>query len=254
VSEDKRRTKSDELDIDSVMRPLRVLTAEMDGLVCKGEDAGIADCLARAAHLECHLRESPNRCPKNSQAARETAARVDAEADRDRRRVALELRGIPKRTLRLVEAASPLKSTQSIAEVGAFLADRDLRILVLGGDPGCGKTFAAVWAIIAEGRDGRFIDVAQLARIDKYDEEIMRPLERESLLVIDDLGSEYADKKGAFLSTLDGLINARYANDVRTIITTNLTAETFSARYDERIVRRVRECGRFLSLRKGGAQ
>lgn len=247
MSEDKRRTKSDELDIASVMRPLHVLGAEMDALVCKGEDAGIPLCLSSAAYETCTLASSPHRCPKNSKAERDAKAVADAEAERDRRRASLKARGIPARTLRVLES-TPLANTPALQEVRAFLADRDLRILVLSGPKGCGKTMASAWAIAGEGREGRFVDVPTLMRIEKYSDEAMRPLEHDPLLVIDDLGAEYADTKGNFLSTLDGLINARYANDVRTIVTTNQSSKTFQERYDERIIDRIREVGRFREL------
>ena len=64
---------------------------------------------------------------------------------------------------------------------------------------------------------------------------------RIPILVIDDLGVEYIDKNGFFLSRLDELIDARWGNFKRTIITTNLNRKDFQDRYDQRITDRIRQ-------------
>ena len=94
----------------------------------------------------------------------------------------------------------------------------------------------------------RFVDVSRFSRSSRYDDEQMGPLERCSMLAIDDLGMEYADAKGSFLSLLDGLVNARYAASLRTVITTNLGAGAFRERYGERVADRIREVGRYVEI------
>ena len=61
-----------------------------------------------------------------------------------------------------------------------------------------------------------------------------------SVLVIDDLGVEFMDKAGHFKSRLDELIDARWGNFRKTIITTNLNAKDFQERYESRVTDRIR--------------
>ena len=64
---------------------------------------------------------------------------------------------------------------------------------------------------------------------------------QSKLMVIDDLGIEYLDKNGNFLQRLDELLDERYSNFRKTIITTNLNADAFKDRYGERVADRMRE-------------
>lgn len=208
------------------------------------------------------------------QAERDKLAAEEAARAHWEERARLEGRGIPAKYIDHL-LAGKLLDTTAMQTARAFLGDPEMRILVLSGSKGCGKTLAASWIAAQESPDvffdraryratpvwpndlhPRFIDAAQLARLPRYESEIMVPLERCSMLVIDDLGMEYADKKGAFHSLLDGLINSRYAARVRTVITTNVSAkvnperpgEDFKARYGERIADRIREDGRFMEI------
>lgn len=160
-----------------------------------------------------------------------------------------------------------LNETRAMEAAREFFAGPST-ILVLVGPRGVGKTFAGSWLAAATedsvigGRKpdarplnhhgyrsrARFITAAQLARTSRYDDKAMGSLERIELLVIDDLGVEYADEKGSFLSLFDGLFNVRYSNRLCTVITTNLTASEFKGRYGERIVDRIRESGKFIGL------
>ncbi len=192
----------------------------------------------------------------------------------------LERIGVPAKDIERIHSGD-MKETSAMSECRSFLADGD-RILVLSGERGCGKTTAAAWLLSQElegprsyeealrlipmsasaeswgrpyldrtprrGGPSVFVDVSKLARLSRYRSDDMDPLEEALLLVIDDLGMEYADEKGSFLSTLDGLFNARYAAQLYTVITTNLPAKAFKARYGERIADRIRECGRFVEL------
>ena len=109
--------------------------------------------------------------------------------------------------------------------------------LVLAGGVGCGKTQAAAWCVQHR---GRFVDVARLARMSRYDEREMAPLELTPVLAIDDLGTEYLDPRGFYQSLLDGLVNARCSEGRKTVITTNLASDAFRARYGPRLWDRVR--------------
>ncbi len=99
------------------------------------------------------------------------------------------------------------------------------------------------WAYNAEGE-------AKLARARKV-----------PWLVVDDLGTETLDGAGIWLSALEYLVDHRYANGLKTVITTNLDvipdekrarnsdgsfakdARDFRDHYGERIARRIREEG-----------
>lgn len=126
------------------------------------------------------------------------------------------------------------------------LAANDL-IVCLSGNPGCGKTTAAGSALF-RARQGLFVKAARLSRWQRYDDSEMNKLLRAHVLVIDDLGTEFQDEKGNFMAILDEVIDVRYDHQRKTILTTNLDAEAFKARYGERIADRIRECGKFVSL------
>lgn len=166
----------------------------------------------------------------------------------------------------LVECGCPIKDLTRVlekrtSETEAMLTARGAimnreGIVVLSGLPGCGKTTAAAWWLLQPRErvpyvgtsSARFIDATGLARWPKYDNAEMLKLTRSRALVIDDLGVEYADKKGAYSSLLDEVINSRYSAELPTVITTNLPGAEFKARYGERIADRIREAGRFVEL------
>jgi DNA replication protein DnaC len=66
-------------------------------------------------------------------------------------------------------------------------------------------------------------------------------LERQRHLVIDDLGVEYGDKSGVWQSRIDALLDARYRDYRKTIITTNLDPKAIAERYGQRVGDRLRE-------------
>lgn len=193
---------------------------------------------------------------------RDRAERQEPDAVRRLRHLNQE-RGIP---LRFIHATGDVgRSTKSLEAVRRFMGLRS-PWLVLAGGPGIGKSFAAAWVIAQDCPDHylygwrsggawpaemhpRFVDVTRFARMDRYDDAVMAPYEQCSVLAIDDLGVEYADPKGSWLTTLEGLLNARYANALRTVMTTNLGAMAFKGRYGERISSRIREMGEFLEIR-----
>ena len=182
----------------------------------------------------------------------EDEAAAAARRARQDRLEELRLSGVPKKDReRIVHGR--LDSTPALEAARAFLDSGATTILILAGPPGSGKTTASSWLVAQQGaRGGLFVDQSRLVRRSRYKDEDMAPLEGAGLLVIDDLGSEFADAKGSFLATLDGLINARYGEQRRTVITTNLASARFVARYGERIADRIREVGRFVELRAAG--
>jgi DNA replication protein DnaC len=95
-------------------------------------------------------------------------------------------------------------------------------------------------------RGSRFIRATDLSRIIFKDEA--REYESAPLVIVDDLGVEFLSASGAFQSFFDGLIDARYSNALRTIVTSNLGAPELEGRYGRRFVDRWRECGWVVEL------
>lgn len=216
--------------------------------------------------------EAEARMDRDAQAWQEERDRADRVYEHDQFWFAIQARGIPRKDAQRLRTG--LSDTSALAAAKQFLAAPTERILVLSGHKGCGKTVAAGWCVLQGSPDPyvprhpeesgvrrhidgyrqswptgpRFLTAAQLARVSMYSDTDLKPLYESELLAIDDLGVEYLDQKGAFLSLFDALFDARYANDARTVITTNLPAVEFKARYGERVADRIREVGRFVEL------
>ncbi len=129
------------------------------------------------------------------------------------------------------------------------------RGLLLYGPPGTGKTHLAAAllknVIKYKGMRGVFCDFRELLLTLKstYDSresefEVLRNVIDAPLLVLDDVGAErgteWAKEKLALI------INYRYAKDLPTVITTNLSfdgglEESFSSRFDDRTESRIYE-------------
>lgn len=184
-------------------------------------------------------------------ARREQAERERLELERRRRWAAW---GIPSKDIARI-ASDELTASQALSATREF-EEHQAIVLVLAGAVGCGKTTAAAhWLIHARRRQTyirpdprRFLPVAELARLNRFDDDAMSRVERASELVIDDLGAEYLDDKGAFASMLDGVVDARYRHLLPTVITTNANGDQFKARFGARIVDRIRELGEFVEL------
>jgi DNA replication protein DnaC len=128
--------------------------------------------------------------------------------------------------------------------------------LLLGG-PGTGKTIAAAEALLnAKGywgsgkewaflpTEARLVLASDLARLSYFDSEGQRTLsrmERYPWLVVDDLGGELLTD--TWRSNFTELVLRRNSARQKTLLTTNLTVEDFKARYDARVVSRIRGSG-----------
>lgn len=126
------------------------------------------------------------------------------------------------------------------------------RLLILAGGVGAGKTTAATW-IALKSQDPRpaFVRVNELERRGRYNKAFDELLEQKTSLVIDDVGAEFLDGKGAFRSLMDEIIDSFYANRRTLILTTNLRPkrksedeqEQFFERYGERAWSRLTQSG-----------
>lgn len=132
--------------------------------------------------------------------------------------------------------------------------------LILWGNNGTGKTSAsAVLAKIAKrtGASVLFQTAEKVRRVsiegDMYDEfeSMFDRVMSVELLVIDDLGKEHASNSGYSQRMLENTIRERNANNLSTIITTNMTMPELKGRYGESFVASTRskmlpigvECG-----------
>jgi DNA replication protein DnaC len=177
-------------------------------------------------------------------------------------------RGLPERAVEIIVDGKVRDTAEYAAHrrTQLFMAGTP-GLLVLAGGKGCGKTTAGAIAAskqptepYAGASSGRwpthlypqFRYAATIARMSKYEEEAKvaewTPLLEAWLLVIDDLGMEFVDKKGNFTSMLDEILAVRHGNRLRTIITANLTLEEFSERYGDRLLDRVKEDGVFYEV------
>ncbi|MBU1022958.1 hypothetical protein KKB99_01610, partial [bacterium] len=68
----------------------------------------------------------------------------------------------------------------------------------------------------------------------------------DKLLIIDDFGAEFSSKGDWTSAVWDKVINHRYANELPTILTTNLTYPEIISKYNERITDRLNECAKFV--------
>lgn len=162
--------------------------------------------------------------------------------------------GVPELEAEVV--AEGVNETEATRAVKTFCQSDKTFCLLMGG-AGSGKSIAAAGALLnskmswgdgsswsyspTEARYTLAADLAVLGGFDLPSQKILDRAERYRWLIIDDLGSELATD--VWRANLGQLILARNSARRRTIITTNLTIEAFKARYDERIVSRIRGNG-----------
>jgi hypothetical protein len=159
--------------------------------------------------------------------------------------------GVPAKDIPAIVGCE-LRDTEPLVRV----REAGWALLVISGGVGCGKTTAAAWwlsqgaqrpYLLDDLRPPLYLRAPQLERVSRYDEERMVGIERAEKLVIDDLGTEYLDGKGALSKLLETVIDARYAAELPTLITTNLTLSEIAGDgeapglYGERIADRIRD-------------
>lgn len=183
-------------------------------------------------------------------AEREAVASVFTQRGSIGPRESMHRGGFP---LRAIDAALSSRETPATRLLAAH-SFRDKCVVVLSGKVGCGKTVAATGHFVGHG-GCVFMRATEFAAASRYDADARKRLAGARGVLLDDLGQEFADVKGSFLTDLQELVDSCYGDYKPLIITTNLVAKEFAARYGDRIVDRIRECGAFLfvdgeSLRK----
>jgi DNA replication protein DnaC len=157
--------------------------------------------------------------------------------------------GWPRRTLR--RARDAMGTTSDPNRAIEQLLEHNFRrknVAVLGGNKGVGKTVAAATWALRRPTATYFLPAAKFARASRYTAEQREEWLTAPALVLDDLGAEYIDTKGSFLTDIDELFDTFYADERPLIITTNCNHKTFQERYQERIWDRVIECAEWLSV------
>lgn len=133
--------------------------------------------------------------------------------------------------------------------------------MIISGDTGYGKTFAASMLVARPEPDCDFGAEKMFSAWERHPQALavhatklgttlaavaynrrddMEPLIREvPLLLIDDLGREVFDPNGYVKAGLSELITYRFDNEKRTIFTTNLQLDQLEKRYDNVVIDRI---------------
>ena len=181
-----------------------------------------------------------------AQHAREEFKRLRAEA--------LEAMGLEALEIELLSGLD--RRWKGVQAVEDFLVS-DKVFLVLGGDPGTGKTVAAASSLLTcvahhDGYDawapgkGFFVKASTIARYQNFGpeaDEAWRKVRERKLLVVDDLGQEPGSDY--WRDNLNGLVDYRMRARLPTILTTNLSGAELTKRYGERTRRRLVDFGTF---------
>lgn len=183
--------------------------------------------------------------------------RAESAKKSERAMAVLRCFGVPRRARdTLIGGTVVTRSLEAVREWSAL--GEEAWCLVLSAPVGTGKSTASAWWLreVTRGSDlapdprlvKRWWPAPEICAIDSFGAEF-RSLSECEALVLDDVGAEYSDQRGALQSKLDRIIDARYREYRRTIITTNLSANDFRERYGERLFDRLREGGRWESIK-----
>lgn len=177
-------------------------------------------------------------------------------------RVPQRYAGVPARYLGRTVSSLGAQAHQTFGDKGmkaftrlsdaaeAWLADDESWALVLHGPSGTGKTALACALIGSAGvnRLGGYVTAAEYVDRVRDREDLWPMIDQVGLLVVDDLGSEYATYFSN--SSLDGLIARLYDDSGRKlIITTNMSPDQIAESYSERMRDRLSERSLWLSFR-----
>jgi DNA replication protein DnaC len=141
----------------------------------------------------------------------------------------LERRGIPKRHRQQILASGRPQETPALLAAHDLLDGKGV-LLVLAGNAGRGKSFAAAWALAK--RPGLWVFAPDLARVPEDDEKptIDQRMRTAGLLVLEEVGKEHSPS-GYAGGRIAEVIVYREAEKRPTIVTTNLSSEEFCRRY-----------------------
>jgi DNA replication protein DnaC len=163
--------------------------------------------------------------------------------------------GISARNVALLTGKKPLEDTCSLGAARDLLRSDDAWSLTLLGHHGVGKTFAGEWLLLEAIRSKRAVNDGSLKLITPYDlfEAAHQPgsrarFQRSGILVIDDLGCESRRQQPQLNWVLFDIINYRWRNMKKTLLTSNLSAKAFLGRYGQRVTDRLKNGGRCVAV------
>jgi DNA replication protein DnaC len=174
--------------------------------------------------------------------------------------------GVPRDIRDRIAAGLDAQHFSATAAVRGWAQRQDAVFLLLGGGVGSGKSTAAAEVLkLARGpfygydsdggvfgswryeaRRGAYISAVDLSDRAIWTDDGARLWERARTvpwLVLDDVGTETQNERGPFLADFQNLIGQRHANNLRTVLTTNLDGKTFRTRYGARVLDRLLEKG-----------
>lgn len=158
----------------------------------------------------------------------------------------LKAMGVGERTLQALE--SP-RETLALKAQAAWIADG--WALVLVGGVGAGKTVAAARAAfeaLQRGESVEWVATLQASRANAFGPEAEareRAWMSADLLVVDDVGAEFASD--AWRSILGAVLDVRWGNNLRTLLTSNLTLPELKERLGARTMDRIAQDGQVVS-------
>lgn len=195
----------------------------------------MGDVASIGGTLEAVLRRA-----QDSVCTPEELAAWEASTEREERSARLEASGITERLTAQGIAAlvhDRTKPTRALQFVQAWtLASRPM--LVLLGDVGVGKTFAASWVLTRKrGRYARAQELVEMLHGNAQQRDLFWRHARTEVLVIDELGLERDEAEARI--TLHEIVDARQRLPRRTLLLGNLTAQQVVQRYDARTLDRM---------------
>lgn len=185
------------------------------------------------------LTAAPEPEPAPLQERYEWRRQAEIERRARRPRLLIDRLGWPARAVSEAQGADETKP--AIRAVAEWQRTESHCLLVLSGKRGVGKTVAAAWWALQQPGAVEFVTAQEFVTASSFDGERDRWITADAL-VLDDIGVEYQDVKGAASSAIDALVNEFYSQGRPLIMTTNLGRAEFKARVGERIADRIREC------------
>lgn len=214
------------------------IAAAQERLQARRAEAGVAEpsglhtVTALAARLGA---VDPAALERHQREADEVLARRRREDEARWRAARATAIGLPGHEgLRLVALDDRPPETPALVAIRAAATWRARRpvgqVTILGGPPGTGKSTSAAWMLLRRGGGCLWVDAHELGTTpdNGYSDnrEVWRRWSRASTLVVDDAGLE-----GGEAEALAGLLCRRHDAGLWTIVTTNLGADAFAARY-----------------------
>lgn len=210
----------------------------MSETIAKSSFAAIAERY-QVAEPECGWEEHDRRVAEvRAIEARRAIPPVDVVAK-------LESLGVPRKLHAGI--AGKRDVTKALDGMRSF-SKSDKSIVVLTGDPGCGKTLAAsTWLLYAK-RNSRYrafprrlITARAFCRISGFDSDGFDAIAKAECLVLDDLGREHSDKRSYFAGVLSDLLSERHGSMLPTVITTNDPMSLIEKNYGPALASRLNE-------------